>query len=527
MSKQTPSETKAVFKAHNWHEECGVFGIWAPGRSLGDLCYLGLFALQHRGQESAGIAVTNGLHIDLVKGMGLMTEAFRERRPTLEGHAAIGHVRYSTFGASNFANIQPIFAYDSRDGFLGLGHNGNLTNAEELKKELMEKENCSFQTTTDSEVMLNLIATDKKGGDLLERIKNGLSRVHGAYCLVIITPDKLIGVRDPMGFRPLCLGKLKDGGFALSSESCGLDAVKAQMIHELAPGEMIVIDKNGYSSHSVGKAPIQTTCVFEHIYFARPDSVIEGLSVWGSRFRMGEQLAREFDKEADIVIPVPDTGITAALGFAKESGVPYFEGLIRNRYVGRSFIMPEQLSRELTVEMKLNPIRANVEGKRVVLIDDSIVRGTTSKKIISLIRGAGAKEVHMCVSSPPIAYPCYYGIDTSVRRELIAAIKTVPQIKEFLELNSLHYLTKDGLLKSVYDPLGKRNCLECFLREVPMELPHGRHASENEERAKGRGDRRNGKLIAEDKDKSLAEESGDDFEKDADNEFVENRIGPV
>jgi amidophosphoribosyltransferase len=465
-------ESKVVYKAHRWHEECGVFGLYAPGQSLGDLCYLGLFALQHRGQESAGIAVTDGLHIDLVKGMGLMTEAFKDRRPALAGRAAIGHVRYSTFGASHFSNIQPIFAYNSRDGFLGLGHNGNLTNADELKDELIEKENCTFQTTTDSEVMLNLIATDKEG-DLLTRIKRSLAKVTGAYCLVILTPDKLIGVRDPMGFRPLCLGKLKSGGYALSSESCALDAVKAEMIHELLPGEMIVIDKDGYHSHSLGRAPIQTTCVFEHIYFARPDSVIEGLSVWQSRFRMGEQLAKEFTKEADVVIPVPDTGITAALGFSKESGVPYYEGLIRNRYVGRSFIMPEQLSRELTVEMKLNPIRANLLGKKVVLIDDSIVRGTTSKKIISLVRGAGAKEVHMCVSSPPIAYPCYYGIDTSIRRELIAAVKTIPEIQEFLNLNSLHYLSKEGLLSSVMDPEGKSNCLECFLKDAALGLSLG------------------------------------------------------
>jgi amidophosphoribosyltransferase len=464
MLNLTPSlvqPNSTVFSPHTWHEECGVFGIWAPGENVGDLCYLGLFALQHRGQESAGIAVTNGLHIDDVKGMGLMTVAFKERRPTLEGHAAIGHVRYSTFGASNYANIQPLFAFNSRDGFISLSHNGNLTNSDIVKEELTKERNCHFKTTTDSEVMLNLIATEEDL-DLLKRIEKSLKRVTGAYCIIIMTPDKLIGVRDPMGFRPLCLGKLPRGGYVISSESCGLDAVKAEMILEFKPGEMIVIDKDGYSSHSIGKSHIQTTCIFEHIYFARPDSVIEGLSVWQTRFRLGEELAKEFDKSADMVIPVPDTGITAALGFSQKSGIPYMEGLIRNRYVGRSFIMPEQLSRELTVEMKLNPIRANLTGKKVVLIDDSIVRGTTSKKIISLLRKAGAKEVHMCVSSPPIAYPCYYGIDTSIRKELIAAIKTLPEIRDFLNLDSLHYLSRSGLLRSVHDPDKKIHCMECF-----------------------------------------------------------------
>jgi amidophosphoribosyltransferase len=426
---------------------------------VGDLCYLGLFALQHRGQESAGIAVTNGLHIDEVKGMGLMTMAFRKRRPILNGHAAIGHVRYSTHGASIFANIQPIFAY-SQKGFIGLAHNGNLTNAKELR-EKMERDNFSFQTTTDSEIMLNLIAESPEQ-DIIKSIENSLKLVTGAFSLIILTPDKLIGLRDPMGYRPLCLGKLPQGGFVMASESCALDAVKAEIIREIEPGEMIIVDKNGYESRQFGFSSIYQTCIFEHIYFARPDSVLDGLSVWQTRFRMGQQLAKEFQRSADLVMPVPDTGITAALGFSKQSHLPYVEGLIKNRYVGRSFIMPEQLSRETTVEMKLNPIRSNLEGKRVVLIDDSIVRGTTSAKIISLVRSSGAKEVHFCVSSPPITQPCYYGIDTSIRSELIAAQKTIPEIQAFLNLDSLHYLTKHGLLDSVRDPEKKKNCMECF-----------------------------------------------------------------
>jgi amidophosphoribosyltransferase len=436
-----------------------VFGIWAPGEAVGDLCYLGLFALQHRGQESAGIAVTNGLHIDQAKGMGLMTVALRDRRPTLPGHAAIGHVRYSTYGSSHYTNIQPIFAYSS-GGFIGLGHNGNLTNAAELKAEMIARGSV-FQTTTDSEVMLNLIALSTEG-DILDRIEKSLAPVTGAYSLVILTPDRLIGLRDPMGYRPLCLGRLPSGGWAVASESCALDAVKAEMIREIEAGELVSIGADGCESRIFGRSEVQSSCIFEHIYFARPDSVLEGKSVWQTRFAMGRQLAREFKGDADLVMPVPDTGITAALGFSKESGLPYVEGLMKNRYVGRSFIMPEQLSRETTVEMKLNPIRANIAGKKVVLIDDSIVRGTTSAKIISLIRRAGASKIHLCVSSPPITHPCYYGIDTSVRRELIASEKTVPEIRDFLKLDSLHYLSRQGLLDSVGDPEDRKNCLECF-----------------------------------------------------------------
>jgi amidophosphoribosyltransferase len=426
---------------------------------VGDLCYLGLFALQHRGQESAGIAVTNGLHIDTVKGMGLMSVAFRESRPTLEGHAAIGHVRYSTTGASHHSNIQPIFAH-ARDAFVGLAHNGNLTNSVALKEEMLEA-GVRFQTTTDSEVMLNLIALSKQRS-IEDRIAEGLSRVEGAYSLVILTPDKVIGVRDPNGYRPLCLGRLPSGGLALASESCALDAVKAELVRDVLPGEMVVTSRDGYESRVFKTSECHTGCVFEYIYFARPDSVMGGMGVWETRHRFGRQLAREFMGEADVVIPVPDTGITAALGFSAESGLPYTEGLMKNRYVGRSFIMPEQLSREATVEMKLNPIRANLKGKRVVLIDDSIVRGTTSAKIISLLRAAGAREVHLCVSSPPITHPCYYGIDTSIRKELIAAVKSVPEIKEFLGLDSLHYLSKEGLLTAVNDPGQRENCMECF-----------------------------------------------------------------
>ncbi|MDR1545199.1 MAG: amidophosphoribosyltransferase [Deltaproteobacteria bacterium] len=456
--KRAPA-CRTFYSPHRWREECGVFGLWAPGENVADLCYLGLFALQHRGQESAGIAVTNGLHIDAVKGMGLMTEAFRQGRPALNGHAAIGHVRYSTHGASTHANIQPLFAYGA-EGFLGLAHNGNLTNSEPIRAALAA-EGHVFQTTTDSEVMLNLIVLSR-APDLETRVAQSLRQVTGAFSLIMLTPDRLIGVRDPHGYRPLCLGRLPNGGWALASESCALDAVRAEMVRDVEPGEMVCVNGHGLRSTMFAQAPRRSSCVFEYIYFARPDSVLDGLSVWRSRFSMGRQLAQEFRGEADIVIPVPDTGITAALGFSDQSGLPYREGLIKNRYVGRSFIMPQQNSREATVEMKLNPVRANLQGRRVVLIDDSIVRGTTSARIVSLVRRAGAEEVHMCISSPPITQPCHYGIDTSVRKELIAAVKSVEEIRVALGVDSLNYLSEAGLLASVGDPGNRGQCLECF-----------------------------------------------------------------
>ncbi|UQZ88107.1 amidophosphoribosyltransferase [Deltaproteobacteria bacterium Smac51] len=450
-----------------WHEECGVVGVWAPGEAVVNLCYLALFALQHRGQESAGIAVTNGMHIDVEKGMGLMRDAFKTRVPTLAGHCAIGHVRYSTCGASLVNNVQPIFAYFS-GGFISLAHNGSLTNARLIRSQL-EKQGCIFQTTTDSEAILNLIA--RSGAPTIEeKIEASLKQVEGAYCLTIMTGDKLIGARDPHGFRPLCLGQTASGGFVLASETCGLDAVKAKFVRDVAPGEMVVIDKDGVRSKIIDTRPNLSKCVFEYIYFARPDSVFDGLSVWQARYQMGRQLAKQFTGEADIVTPVPDTGITAALGFSAESGLPYVEGLIKNRYVGRTFILPDQANRESTVDMKLNPIRANLEGKRVVLVDDSLVRGTTSVRLVSLIKSAGAKEVHMCISSPPITHPCYYGIDTAVKKELIAAVQSVEEIRRFLGADGLMYLSKEGLMEAVNDAANQCMCTACFTGQYPTSI---------------------------------------------------------
>ena len=445
--------------APEWREKCGVFGVWAPGRPVVDICYLGLFALQHRGQESAGIAATDGMHIDIEKGMGLMSEAFKKRLPDLKGHCAIGHVRYSTMGAGTYANIQPFLAYFS-GGFLSLAHNGSLTNSDEVRARI-EQAGGIFQTTTDSEAMLNLIARSD-APTLEEKVITSLAQVEGAYCLTLMTGDKLIGARDPHGFRPLCLGRLPEGGYVLASESCALDAVDAEFIRDILPGEMVVVDRWGIKSYRLKKKGKPAACVFEYIYFARPDSVIDGLSVWQTRYRMGQNLAREYPVDADIVVPVPDTGIAAAIGFSAESGIPYVEGLIKNRYVGRTFILPDQKERKATVKTKLNPVRANLKGKKVVLIDDSIVRGTTSARLISLLREAGAREVHMCVSSPPITHPCYYGIDTSIRKELIASVLSVEEIGRRIGTDGLHYLSLQGLLDSVEDPDEKRMCTFCF-----------------------------------------------------------------
>jgi amidophosphoribosyltransferase len=491
-----------------WKEECGIFGFWSEKRPVADVCYLGLFALQHRGQESAGIAVTDGLHIDVEKGMGLMKDAFKTRVPSLKGHCAIGHVRYSTFGGSIFANVQPILASFSASGgggFISLGHNGSLTNSKKIRARL-ETGGCVFQSTADSESMLNLIALNP-APTIEEKILTSLETVEGAYSLVIMVGDnasragaKLVGVRDPHGFHPLCLGCLDkrdsqgsatlewgsgqrpelfaSGEFALASETCALDAVGATFIRDIQPGEMVVIDRSGIRSHCLQKKEKRSSCVFEYIYFARPDSTIDGLNVWQARYRMGRQLAREFlGKKAkvggpmpDIVVPVPDTGIAAAIGFSAESGVPYAEGLIKNRYVGRTFILPEQTTRRATVEMKLNPVKENLKDKKVVLIDDSIVRGTTSARLIQLLRRAGADQVHMCVSSPPITHPCYYGIDTSIRKELIAAVSTEEEIRLELGTDSLHYLSLQGLLDSVDDAQDEKMCTSCFHGRYPTDV---------------------------------------------------------
>lgn len=451
-----------------FREECGVFGMYSHEDDVALNSYWGLYALQHRGQESAGIAVSDGAWMDVYRGMGLVGEVFRHQLPQMEGqYIAIGHVRYSTTGSSLLMNTQPLMVRYS-GGHISLAHNGNLTNAKELRRR-MEDEGSVFQTSIDSEVIVNLIARSRKAS-LEEKVIDSLGEVEGAYCLVIMTETKLIGVRDPHGFRPLCIGKLNDG-WVIASESCALDTVGAEFVRDVEPGEMVVIDENGLASHRFAEPRRRALCVFEYIYFARPDSVIDGQSVQQARFEMGRQLARESACQGDIVISVPDSGTTAALGFSRESNIPFGEGLIKNRYIGRTFIQPEQKKRDLSVKIKLNAIKAVVEGKRVIMVDDSIVRGTTSGKIVRMLKEAGAKEVHMCVSSPPIAHPCYYGIDTSVRRDLIAATKTVEEIRQMIGADSLHYLSLEGLYQSVDRVRYEDMCYACFNSDYPAKKP--------------------------------------------------------
>lgn len=451
-----------------WHEECGVFGIYDRTLDIARYVYWGLFALQHRGQESAGLAVTDGTQIELTKNMGLLTEAIRSL-PRLPGHMGVGHVRYSTTGSNNPRNIQPLVV-QFKDEHIAVAHNGNLTNALEIRRDL-EEQGSIFQTSMDSEVIVNLIARSH-AATMEERIVEACNRIQGAFSLVINTNDYLIGLRDPHGYRPLCLGKT-NAGYVLASETCALDAIKAEFIRDIEAGEMVIIDDSGVRSRMYAPADAidKKVCVFEYIYFARSDSSIDGQSVYESRLAMGRELARETQYDADLVMAIPDSGTTAALGYARESGIPFAEGLIKNRYSGRTFIKPNQEERELAVRMKLNPVEEVVKGKRVVLIDDSIVRGTTSGLIVKMLKEAGAKEVYMCVSSPAILYPCHYGIDTSVRKELIAATKSIEEIRAYIKADKLHYLTQEGLDRAIATIDGKHMCFACFDGAYAVAVP--------------------------------------------------------
>ena len=452
-----------------WHEECGVFGIYDTILPVMSYAYWGLFALQHRGQESAGIAISDGTHIELVKGMGLVTEAIKEL-PPLKGYIAGGHVRYSTTGSNNPRNIQPLVIH-YQGGDMAVAHNGNLTNAYALRKELEDKGSI-FQTTMDSEVIVSLIARSK-AASTEDRIIEAVNRVEGAFSLVITTNTKLIGVRDANGFRPLCLGKTANG-YVISSESCALDAIKATFVRDIKPGEMVIIDENGVRSRFIKEEallPQQSLCIFEYIYFARSDSNIDGQNVYAARINMGRELARETKYDADLVMSIPDSGTAAALGYSRESGIPFGEGLVKNRYMGRTFIKPDQSERDLAVRMKLNAVPDVVRGKRIVLVDDSIVRGTTSGIIVRMLKEAGAKEVYMCVSSPAIEYPCHYGIDTSVRKELIAATHSVEQIREYIGADKLHYLSREGLCRAIEALEERELCFACFDGHYAVEVP--------------------------------------------------------
>ena len=453
-------------KVPKWKEECGIYGVYSPTEDVSEMTYLGLFALQHRGQESAGIALTDGAWIDVKKGMGLVTEVFRSELPHLD-HAqiAIGHVRYATTGFSLAANAQPL-RVNYAGGALALAHNGDLTNAAWIRRDL-ESKGTVFQTTIDSEVFVHLIARSQKA-TIEERILETAQKVRGAFCLTIMTENKLIGVRDPQGFRPLCIGRTEEGGWVLSSETCALDVNGASFVRDVLPGEMVVVENGALRSYRFTNGQDVASCIFEYIYFARPDSIIDGQSVHAARFEMGRVLARESGLRGDVVISVPDSGTTAATGFAYETGIPFAEGLIKNRYIGRTFIQPTQKQRDTAVKLKLSPVRSVVEGKSVIMVDDSIVRGTTSGKIVRLLRNAGAREIHVCISSPPITDPCYYGIDTSLRKELISATKSLEEIRDFIGADSLHFISIEGLRTCVPALNPDHMCYACFNNQYPV-----------------------------------------------------------
>lgn len=463
--KVCSSEMK--YRADKMREECGVFGIFnADGESsAADLSYLGLIALQHRGQESAGICANHEGDFNLHKGMGLVENVFSEEDlANLKGEMAIGHVRYSTSGSSLLANAQPLLI-NSIKGDLALAHNGNVANAETLRYNL-EINGSIFHSTLDTEVIAHLVARALED-DIVEALIQSLHQLKGAFSIVAMTKDSLVAIRDPKGFRPLSIAKV-DNSYIVASESCAFDIIGAEFIRDVQPGEVVIIDENGLKSRKYSGSKESSLCVFEYIYFARPDSNIEGQNVLLARKEMGRQLAKEMDLEADLVIPVPDSGIPAALGFAEESGIEFAQGILRNRYVGRTFIQPSQAIRDLKVRLKLAPIKEIIEGKKVILIDDSIVRGTTSKQIISRIKEAGASEVHMAISSPPVEHPCYFGLDTSRRQELIASRSSVEEIAESIGAASLNYLSQAGMLKAINVDKELGFCTACFDGDYPI-----------------------------------------------------------
>ena len=459
--------TEILMARDKMEEECGVFGIYSKDRSeVAQITYYGLYALQHRGQESAGISVSNFGEIVTYKGMGLTADVFTSKTlENLVGNAAIGHVRYSTTGASKLENAQPL---ESRYklGQIAVAHNGNLTNAK-IIRELLEDGGSTFNTTIDSEVIIKMIAR-KANGNVEDAIRSTVGAIKGAYALVILAGNKLVGVRDPYGIRPLCLGINENGDYILASESCAIDAVGGTLIRDILPGEMVIIDENGVKSIKYSENNKKAPCSFEHIYFARPDSIIDGLNVYESRVEAGRLLAKQMKVEADVVIGVPDSGVPAAIGFAEASGIPYAIGLVKNKYIGRTFIKPTQALREQAVMVKLNPLKVNLEGKRVVIIDDSLVRGTTSKILIEIIRKAGAKEVHFRSASPAVKHSCYFGIDTAHREELIASRLSVEEIRKEINADTLDYLTMENMLKSLK---GCNYCVGCFNGEYPVDTP--------------------------------------------------------
>ncbi len=455
-----------------WHddrakEECGVVGLRAPEGDAARLAFFALFALQHRGQESAGIAVSDGSSVKMHKDMGLVSQVFTEEiLHSLPGTLAIGHNRYSTTGASVLRNAQPIYC-TSTVGEIAVAHNGNLINAKELRDEL-EAEGERFDTTADSEVIARLLVMNMDKG-VEEAVSEVMRRVKGAYSVIVLTPNRIVGFRDPNGVRPLVAGRLGNS-YMLASESCAFGPVNAKVEHELKPGEMAVIDADGIRYHQAHPTEKPSMCMFEFIYFARPDSVMHGTSLYVARERMGEELAKEQPAEADVVIPVPDSGIPAAIGYSRVSGLPFEEGMMKSRYIHRTFIQPDQRMREMGVRMKLTPIIDKIEGKRLVVVDDSIVRATTTKQIVKMLFESGAKEVHVRITAPPIKFPCFYGIDMASKGELAAAKWSVDEIRDHLGATSLGYLSIDGTVRAVGAPKSEF-CLACFNGEYPIKVP--------------------------------------------------------
>lgn len=446
------------------NEECGVFGIWGH-QDASQITYYGLHSLQHRGQEGTGMVVTDGQKLKGMKGEGLVTEIFTsDAMKEMDGKAAIGHVRYATAGGGGYENVQPLL-FNSQSGSLALCHNGNLVNATALKHQL-EGQGSIFQTSSDTEVLAHLI---KRAGfsSLKDRVKNALSMIKGAYAFLIMTETELMVALDPNGMRPLSLGKIGDA-YAVASETCAFDVVGAEFIRDILPGELLIIDDNGFRSEMFAMASNIAMCTMEYVYFSRPDSNINGINVHTARKNLGKQLALEVPIEGDVVTGVPDSSISVAIGYAEASGIPYEMGLIKNRYVGRTFIQPSQSLREQGVKMKLSPVRGVVEGKRVIMVDDSIVRGTTSRRIVTMLKEAGATEVHVLISSPPIKNPCFYGIDTSTKEELIAGNHSIEEIREIIGADTLTFLSTEGMVKAIGRKDGQ--CLACFTGQYPTEI---------------------------------------------------------
>ena len=473
---------KELCPAEALHEECGVFGIYdSTGKTnMVSAVYSALYALQHRGQESCGIALNVDGVLTGYRDLGLVSEVFTPRvLADLPQNAkmATGHVRYATSGQRTRANAQPMVLHHCK-GTMAICHNGNLTNAPQLRHKL-EMNGSIFHGTSDTEVIGYLLTQNRL---LTPNIEMAVSRtmddIEGAYSLVIMTHTKLIAARDPNGFRPLCIGRTDEGGWVLASETCALDAIGAKFVRDVQPGEFVQINEKGVKSTIFAKAPRKQVCSFEYIYFARPDSVIDGQDVYQARLNMGREMWNETQYDADIVISVPDSGNTAAIGYAQASGIPFKHGLIKNRYMGRTFIKPNQKQRELAVRMKLNVVKSVVKGKRIVMVDDSIVRGTTSGIICKLLHEAGAKEVYMCVSAPPIKYPCFYGIDTSVRKELIASTFSVEQIQKYIGVDKLHFISIDGLNRAVEHIPKEDMCLACFNNDYPTDTPQANEEGE-------------------------------------------------